>query len=75
MKFLLTLYMCTSIGNNCLPITQDMIKNYPHRTTFGSDEIFLTIMIGDKLNKNIWQQSNDMQPRWYSYFVRDHVIK
>lgn len=58
-----------------LPITQHMIKNYPHRTTFGSDEIFLTLMIGDKLNKNIWQQSNDMQPRWYSHFVRDHVIK
>ena len=26
MKFLLTLYICTSIGkkNNCLPVTQDM---------------------------------------------------
>ena len=26
MKFLLTLYMCTSIGNNCLPITQEMFN-------------------------------------------------
>ena len=28
MKFLLTLYICTSIGNNCLPVTQDM-HSYP----------------------------------------------
>jgi len=26
MKFLLTLYMCTSIGNSCLPITQEMFN-------------------------------------------------
>ena len=36
MKFLLTLYMCTSIGNTCLPITQDM-HSYPiNHNTFSS---------------------------------------
>jgi len=28
MKFLLTLYICTSVGNSCLPVTQEMF-NYP----------------------------------------------
>ena len=36
MKFLLTLYMCTSIGNSCLPITQDMHEYKMSHNTFSS---------------------------------------
>ena len=36
MKFLLTLYICTSIGNNCLPVTQDMHSYKMNHNTFNS---------------------------------------
>ena len=36
MKFLLTLYICTSIGNNCLPVTQDMHSYKISHNTFNS---------------------------------------
>ena len=36
MKFLLTLYMCTSIGNSCLPITQEMFDYQMIHNDFNS---------------------------------------
>ena len=36
MKFLLTLYICTSVGNNCLPVTQDMHPYKISHNTFNS---------------------------------------
>jgi uncharacterized protein YxeA len=58
-----------------LPFDTEYIMNYPHRSTFGSDEIFLTIKFGDMLDKKIWDRSNDFSNRFNSIFVRDHVIK
>jgi len=57
-----------------LPFDKEYIMNYPHRSTFGSDEIFTTINIGDKLDKKIWNISNDGANYFYSIFVRNHVI-
>ena len=36
MKFLLTLYICTGIGNNCLPVTQDMYSYTMNHDDFNS---------------------------------------
>jgi len=36
MEFLLTLYICTGIGNSCLPVTQDMHSYQKNHTTFSS---------------------------------------
>ena len=36
MKFLLTLYICTSIGNSCLPVSQDMHSYKISHNTFNS---------------------------------------
>ena len=36
MKFLLTLYICTGIGNSCLPITQEMHPYQLNHDTFSS---------------------------------------
>jgi len=64
MKFLLTLYICTSIGNNCLPVTQDM-HSYPmHHEDFNSCikdglgqsfEVFYNteLMTAEQINKSM----------------------
>ena len=57
-----------------LPFGKDYIMNYARRSTFGSDEIFLTTNIGDKLDKKRWHRSNDVGHRWLTMFVRNHVI-
>jgi len=36
MEFLLTLFICTGIGNNCLPVTQDMHTYQMNHATFSS---------------------------------------
>jgi hypothetical protein len=36
MEFLLTLFICTGIGNTCLPVTQDMHTYQMNHTTFSS---------------------------------------
>ena len=36
MKFLLTLFICTGVGNNCLPVTQDMHSYQMNHETFSS---------------------------------------
>ena len=36
MKFLLTLYICTSVGNSCLPVTQEMHPYKMSHNTFNS---------------------------------------
>ena len=36
MKFLLTLYICTGIGNSCLPIAQEMHTYQQSHDTFSS---------------------------------------
>ena len=36
MKFLLTLYICTSVGNSCLPVTQAMHPHKISHDTFNS---------------------------------------
>ena len=49
--------------------------NYPHRSTFGSDEIFSTIKLAGALDKKTWELSNDVGHRWLTMFVRNHVIQ
>ena len=36
MKFLLTLYICTGIGNSCLPVSQDMYSYQMNHDDFNS---------------------------------------
>jgi len=36
MKFLLTLYICTGVGNSCLPVSQDMHSYQMNHNTFSS---------------------------------------
>ncbi len=36
MKFLLTLYICTGIGNSCLPVSQEMHSYQMNHETFNS---------------------------------------
>lgn len=57
-----------------LPFGKDYIMNYPRRSTFGSDEIFLTINVGCKLDKKTLHRSNDFAHRWLTMFVRNQVI-
>jgi len=63
MKFLLTLYICTGIGNNCLPVTQDMYSYPIHHEDFNSCikdglgqsfEVFYNteLLTADQINKS-----------------------
>ena len=63
MEFLLTLYICTGIGNSCIPVTQDMHSYQKNHTTFSSCikdglgqsfEIFYNskLLTNDQINKS-----------------------
>jgi hypothetical protein len=56
-----------------MPFTADDIINFPLRNIFGADEYFLTIKLGEKLNKKIWKKNISSFYKLGHSFVRKRV--